>query len=47
MTCGIDSEISKSWHSHSPKPVTVEVREIEAKKTPSHSFDEIKKILKS
>ena len=29
------------------RAVTVEVREIEAKKTPSHSFDEIKKILKS
>jgi Arc/MetJ-type ribon-helix-helix transcriptional regulator len=29
------------------RAVTVEVREIEAKKTPSHSFDEIKKILTS
>ena len=27
------------------RAVTVEVREIDAKKTPSHSFDEIKKIL--
>jgi len=27
--------------------VTVEVREIDAKKTPSHSFNEIKKILTS
>jgi len=27
------------------RAVTVEVREIEAKKTPSHSFDTIKKIL--
>jgi Arc/MetJ-type ribon-helix-helix transcriptional regulator len=29
------------------RAVTVEVNEIEAQKTPSHSFDEIKKILKS
>ena len=29
------------------RAVSVEVREIEAKKTPSHSFDEIKKILTS
>ena len=29
------------------RAVTVELSEIEAKKSPSHSFDEIKKILKA
>jgi len=29
------------------RAVTVEVREIKANKTPTHSFDEIKKLLKS
>lgn len=29
------------------RAVTVEVNEIEAKKTPTHSFDAIKKLLKS
>jgi hypothetical protein len=29
------------------RAVTIEVSEIEAKKTPTHSFDEIKKLLKS
>ena len=29
------------------RAVTVEMREIEAKKSPTHSFDEVKKILKA